>query len=254
MMKALRSKIVIALVLMVISAGLYFIHFLIFHDEHHILIYFIGDVAFLPIEVLLVSLVIENIISRREKKERIEKLNMIIESFFSEFGKDLLEYMSRFNKNLDKIRSMLTIDDCDKQVDFGSIFKTLKAVKGNIDIDAVDLKKLEKFLRKKRQFLLGLLQNPNLLEHESFTESLMSVFHITEELAARNLAEMTDEDLSHTKKDLERAYNYLTVQWVKYIEYTQKHYPYFFLFAVQTNPFDRNSPWINSWFDCAENA
>jgi hypothetical protein len=238
-MKSLNRKILIGLALVVISTLIYYFHFLLFHDEHHIFIYFIGDVAFLPIEVLLVSLVIENILNRREKKEKLEKLNMVIETFFSEFGKDLLSDFSRIDKNIDKIRNLLIIDDCNTNIDFKLINNTIAKFKADINIREFNLKELRDYLKSKRHFLLNLLQNPNLLEHEHFTETLMSIFHITEELAARNIDTMTEDDLLHTKDDLERAYHHLILQWIKYIEYIQKHYPYFFLFAVNTNPFNK---------------
>jgi hypothetical protein len=41
-----------------LSALLYFVHYLIFRDVHHIFIYLLGDLAFLPIEVLLVVIII----------------------------------------------------------------------------------------------------------------------------------------------------------------------------------------------------
>lgn len=83
-----------------------------------------------------------------------------------------------------------------------------------------------------------MLQNPALLEHQSFTETIMAIFHIAEELISRNIENLSDEEIEHTQEDIERAYNKLMYQWLSYMEYTKKHYPYFFLFAMNTNPFD----------------
>ena len=44
-------QIVLALALIATSVILYFIHFAIFGDPHHIFIYMVGDIAFVPIEV-----------------------------------------------------------------------------------------------------------------------------------------------------------------------------------------------------------
>ena len=49
---------IFGLLLVVISATIYFIHYLIFDDAHHIFIYLLGDIAFVPIEVLLVTLIL----------------------------------------------------------------------------------------------------------------------------------------------------------------------------------------------------
>ncbi len=42
--------------LVLLSVALYVLHFVFFHDAHHIFIYLVGDLAFLPLEVLLVNL------------------------------------------------------------------------------------------------------------------------------------------------------------------------------------------------------
>jgi hypothetical protein len=241
MMNFIKSKVFIALLLILVSVGIYYIHFLFFHDAHHIFIYLVGDIAFLPLEVLLVSLVIENIISRREKKEKFEKLNMVIETFFSEFGKYLLHYISRFDKNLEQLKPYLVIEDCDAIFNYKGALAQLASYNADIDVKNINLEELTGYLTEKRHFLLNLLQNPNLLEHQSFTETIMAIFHITEELAARDLSALSPEDLDHTRVDIERAYKHLIRQWLLYIAYIQKNYPYFFLFATKTNPFQMDT-------------
>ena len=42
--------------LLAASVAVYYIHYLIFDDAHHIFIYMVGDLAFVFIEVLLVKL------------------------------------------------------------------------------------------------------------------------------------------------------------------------------------------------------
>ena len=69
---------------------LYFVHYLIFRDVHHIFIYLLGDLAFLPLNVLLVVIIIERVLARREMQAKLEKLNMVMGAFFSEVGNHLL--------------------------------------------------------------------------------------------------------------------------------------------------------------------
>ena len=64
--------------LLLLSVILYFIHYLIFHDPHHIFIYLLGDLAFMPIEVLLVTLIVDRLLGAREKRATMEKMNMVI--------------------------------------------------------------------------------------------------------------------------------------------------------------------------------
>jgi hypothetical protein len=247
-MKMLNWRVVLGIVLLLLSGVFYFLHYLLFRDLHHIFIYFVGDVAFVFVEVLLVTLVIHHLLNEWEKKSKLKKLNMVIETFFSEFGKPLLAYLAKADRSLSTVRSAVVMS-CDCEPDFKKAELAVRGYNGDIDLAEVQLDKLENFLCAKRGFLVNLLQNPNLLEHETFTESLMAVFHVTEELAARDLSKLSEEDRMHTKEDLERAYALLIRQWISYMRYTHEHYPYFFLFAMETNPFDAEASWLKRWFE-----
>jgi len=74
----------LGLALIALSATVYLIHYLIFRDAHHIFIYMIGDIAFVFVEVLMVTVIIHQLLSLREKRAILEKLNMVIGAFFSE--------------------------------------------------------------------------------------------------------------------------------------------------------------------------
>ena len=64
-----------------LSAILYGLHFLIFHDVRASLSLLLGDLAYLPLEVLLVVIIIERLLSQREKQNVTLKLNMVIGAF-----------------------------------------------------------------------------------------------------------------------------------------------------------------------------
>jgi len=73
-MKPSRYLILAAALLIAASAGLHYAHYLIFRDAHHVFIYLFGDIAFLPLEVFLVALVIDRLVARHEKAERLREL------------------------------------------------------------------------------------------------------------------------------------------------------------------------------------
>ena len=66
---------------------------------------------FLPLEVLLVALIIEKIFSHMEKRNRMEKFNMVIGTFFINVAAKLLTYLSDLDNELESIRSSLVIED-----------------------------------------------------------------------------------------------------------------------------------------------
>jgi hypothetical protein len=241
-MKHFRWQILLAGFLLSLSAVFYFIHYLIFHDAHHIFIYLVGDIAFVPIEVLLVTVIIHQLLSAREKNARMEKLNMVIGAFFSEVGTQLLTYFSDWDPKLDTIRNDLVVTSDWTHQEFLDVSKHLKKFDYGIDIHKVDLARLRMFLREKIDFLLRLLENPTLLEHESFTELLWAVFHLAEELAARDsVKKLPDSDQVHLAGDIKRVYVLLVHQWVNYMGHLKDNFPYLFSLAMRINPFDQEA-------------
>jgi hypothetical protein len=224
------------------SAIIYHVHYLIFHDSRDIFFYTLLDLAFLPLNALIVTFILSKLLTIREKQSKLEKLNMVIGSFFSEAGTELLTYFSDIDPDLDKIRSKLVITNSWKKSDFKALSAKLKKYAYDIDPDKVNFVFLKEFLSRKREFLLRLLENPNLLEHEQFTELLLAVFHLTEELTNRkNGATLLKTDIEHIANDIKRAYIVLVSQWLDYMEHLSVNYPYLFSLAMRINPFDQNS-------------
>jgi hypothetical protein len=200
--------------LITLSVVLYALHFLIFQDLFHISIYTLGDIAFLPLEVLLVTLVFHQVLASRDRRQRLEKLNMVIGAFFSALGTQLLTYIS-------------DNDPC------------------RVGVENVDLAAVKRFLGSREDFLLRLLENPVLLEHEKFTELLRAIFHFNEELQRRpDVSDLPETDAAHLAGDLERIYGLLIREWLDYMRYLQKNYPYLFSLAMRTNPFDETASTI----------
>jgi len=241
-MKRFRWQILFGLSLVALSALLYLIHYVIFRDSRHILIYLIGDIAFLPIQVLLVTLIIDQLLSGREKRAMLKKLNMVIGAFFSEVGTQLLKSFSEFASLEDQIRKDFVENNDWSNKAFSNMGKRLKNYDYRIESQKGHLDDLKSFLLEKRSFLLGLLENPNLLEHESFTDLLWAVFHLTEELAHRvSVSVLPDADYQHLSGDIERAYVSLIFEWLNYMKHLRDSYPYLFSLAARMNPFDPNA-------------
>ena len=237
-MKSWKRQICFGLGLLGLSVLLYLMHFAIFHDLHHILIYLLGDVAFVPIEVLLVTLIIHELLSRREKLARMNKLNMAIGTFFSEAGAELLGKLAQCEAAPGEISQLLDVEAEWSDADFNSVSQKLACRKPEMKGEIRRLDELCKFLLEKRDFFLRLLENPNLLEHESFTNVLWAVFHLSEELAHRDsFADLPNSDLQHLSGDMLRPYSQLLQHWLAYMRHLKHDYPYLFSLAIRTNPF-----------------
>lgn len=232
-------QLALAVILLSLATLLYVTEYLLFHDAHHIILYLIGDTAFLFIEVLIVTMILHRILTLREKRAMLKKLNMVIGAFYSEVGTHLIRTFSRFDPSFTRVAGELIVSSSWSDKDFIRIHKVLGGYAFGINHAKGDLEELKGLLSGKRQFLLGLLENPNLLEHESFTNLLWAVFHLTEELIHRpSLKGLPDADYRHLEGDITRAYKLAVDEWLRYMKHLKSDYPYLFSLAVRTNPFD----------------
>ena len=184
----------------------------------------------------------EMMLSRRDKQVRMKKLNMVIGVFFSEVGNRLIHIFAQADFRFEEIQKGLIVTEKWTREDFLRVSGQLKGGKYGVDISRTDLAKLKMFLLEERDFLVRLLENPTLLEHESFTDLLRAVFHLAEELAYReDLSQSPATDRAHIGGDINRAYHLLVYQWLDYMEHLKEHYPYLFSLAMRTNPFDRQA-------------
>lgn len=241
-MRKNRWQIKFGIILLLLSAALYLLHYLIFRDLHHIFIYMVGELAFLPVEVLIVTLIIHKLLDRKERELRLNKMNMVIGVFFSEIGRDMLKEFQEFDPNREWFSSIYGLSPGWKPEDFDTLSGKISAHALDIDYKLGDLGRLRNVMSQKRQFLLGLLENPNLLEHETFTDLLWAIFHLMEELARRgNIDDIPVTDGRHLAGDIERAYSLLLVEWVAYIKHLNEQYPFLFSLEFRTNPFDKEA-------------
>lgn len=237
-----------SLVLVAASTAVYSIHYLIFRDLHHIILYLIGDIGFLFINVLVVTLLIEQLLSRREKQAMMKKMNMVIGTFFSEVGLELLKKFPLFVENASSLASHLEIQPRWQKKDFLTAAQTAKNFSYKLRVTPADLKCLRSVLVCRRAFLLRLLENPNLLEHDRFTDLLWAVFHLTEELKMRGefLENLPETDYQHIAGDMKRAYSQIASEWIAYAMHLKENYPFLYSLAARINPFSPNpSPVVN---------
>jgi hypothetical protein len=236
-MKKHLSFILIALALVAASAALYVLHYALFADAHHIWIYLVGDIAFLPLEVLLVALVIERLLARRERAQLLRKMNMVIGTFFGELGTRLLGDLTPAVESRHEILTDLAIQADWKPRDYRKALHRVAEFDFRVSADRLDLAALKATLAGRRDLVVMLLANPNLLEHEHFTDLLWAVSHLGEELQARpSLENLPPADREHLAGDVKRVYKELAAEWLRYCRHLQKSYPYIFSIVLRTHP------------------
>jgi hypothetical protein len=189
----------------------------------------------------VVSNIAQMLISQQQNRIRVRRLNMIIGVFFTEVGNQLLHIFTKYDPQINEIRQVCLLNQDCTEADFTRLKKRLQKFDFTIDSKLMDLDVLSDLLIKKGDSLLRQIENPDLVEHESFTDLLWSVVHLRDELIARkNLLNLPEKDREHLVNDIKRAYIALVARWIEYVQHLKRSYPYLFSLMLRTNPFSEN--------------
>lgn len=247
MSKRLSWKVKFSIVMVLLIIIIYGSNYLVLGDAEHIISYVWTHLGFIPVDILLVAFLLDEIIEKKEKEAMLEKLDMLMSTFFSEVGNDLISQLSSVNKYTANTENLKLIKNWDDK-DYDAKLAELKSTSIDFQADVPEeereefLENLRVFLASKREFIINLMTNPNLLEKEEFTGLITAILHLDEELEHRkDLALVQDADFGHLNGDMQRVYGKLVYEWVYYLKYLNKHYPYMIALIVRTNPFDADA-------------
>ena len=238
--KKYKWEIKLSIVLIALSFLLYLVQFLTFGHIDKIYENILGQLAFLPIYVLLVTIVIEQLLERKEKDNKRLKMNVVVGVFFSEIGREMLVKLLSYDRNSIEIINSCSFIEESFNKSLKDVLKSLNRYKPQIKADADILKDLKIFMMVNKDFLMRAVQNPNLYEHESFTELILAVFHIYEELSKREaLNNLPNKEYEHLSNDLDSAFIKIVYEWLYYMRNLKKEYPYLFAIELRDSPFKR---------------
>jgi hypothetical protein len=228
--------------LLLISAVLFALQILLFHDQRATGFYLLQDLAYLPLQALLATFVINELFKQRERQAWRRRVNVVIGSFMAEAGMPLLGYLRAFDRNRVALQSGLRIDARWRAPEYAEALRLVQRHRFAVDLGEGDLGALQRFLAEKREALLHLLQNPSLSEHESFTDMLLAVTHLADELHfRRDTGDLGTADRRHLEADLERGYSLLVPEWLAYLRHLRTAYPFIYSLVLRTNPFDETA-------------
>lgn len=231
------GTILLVIVLVVVSAATYLAQYLLFHNPGDQAFYLFQDLAFMPIQVIAVTVIFNRLLSILEKRSKQKNMNVLISAFFSETGNDILNAMAENQVSDDRFCAMLDRSQFGDNKRYRDMRREIMEYKYKIDVTPAKLERLREILLQKRPVLLQMLGNSHLSEHDTFTDMLWSLFHVADELAHRNnLQELSRTDLLHLQGDLRRAYPRLIQEWVSNLKYLHDEYPYMFDSSLRFSP------------------
>lgn len=175
----------IVVLLLCTSGVLYLLHYLIFRDLHHIGIFFLHDLAGMPLEVLLVTLFFDRIIEKAHEEESQSKLSIIETLFFNESGGNMLRYLSAFDPDYPRLADILQVKMDWRSSDYQVAKLQLKDYPFHLDVQQVDYFSLHYHLDERHNYYRNILENPALTQSNEFTELVMKIYLMWEELDCR---------------------------------------------------------------------
>lgn len=241
-MKRMRFNHAVMMILIVLAAIFFVLQLLIFHNIEETGFLFFQDMMFLPLHILLVTFILDRIISTREKRERLQQIHIVISAFFSEIGTGALLSIGAAITDRKQYTEKLDMKQSWGDREFAGAAEFIKGHVFRAAPDVQTLVALRMVLPQKKGYLLQMFSNPNLLEHDAFTDMLWALYHLTDELENRDdFSALPEADIRHLSGDITRAYGLLTLEWVNHMKYLKMRYPYLWSIAVRKNPFTQNS-------------
>lgn len=223
-----------------ISLGVYWLQLMFFHDGRNTLFYFLQDLAFVPINAVIVTLILNNFLNIREKRHAQKKINVTISTFFIEAGNDIIRELLEVTACREAFCRMMDSKGMSGR-EVRELKKRIREWDLKLELDRHRLMKLADILDTKRAFMLLMLENSSLVEHDEFTDMLWAVFHLADELHSRKgIEELPSSDIDHLSLDVRRAYRAMLLEWVDYLKYLHSEYPYLYSLALRKNPFSES--------------
>lgn len=232
-----KHNVILVLTLSILSAVIYAVQLEIFNRPDDTFFYFLQDLASVPIQAIIVTLILNSLLKRMERQQKLKKEKVVISAFFSESGKLIFRALSNHNDKHHELYDLVKVTEFDR---IKLVRKKVKEFDHEINVTRENLEELKSILVDKRSSMIGMLQNSNLLEHDSFTNMLWAVFHVADELQHReSLDNLPREDLDHLSKDILRAYTMIVLEWIDYIRYLKEDYPYLYNLELRKDQAER---------------
>lgn len=226
------------IILLVSSIVIYGIQIILFRRVGETEFYFLQDMAFLPISVLLVTLGLNTVIVRQEQIEKKEKVSVVINEFFAETGIELVVALRVHIANLEGLVPKLQLGGDWQERDFSDSIDAIGKYSFHTALVEADLYSLKETLTYRKDHILRLFENANLMEQDRFTGMLWAVYHVYDELRSReSLSNLPVTDIAHLNLDIQRAFQILLIEWIESMRILKKKYPYLYSLAVRKCPF-----------------
>lgn len=205
-----------------ISACIYGLQIVLFHDVRNTEFYILQDLAFIPVSIAITTIVVGNIMDSRARKEASEKAAMLRAVFFTDIGRTLM--MCLYKVTDSNILSFL-----DEDISVSEKQKRIHSCNIQVHTDKDTYEFIRTFLQSKQQDLMTLSGNNDLMDQDDFTQLLGGLFHLLDEFSLRgSYDQLNESDIMHMDDDFSKVLILLCVNMAANADFQQKHFPDFY--------------------------
>ncbi len=223
----------IIFLLFAVSAVIYAVQIILFHQPETTAFYIFQDLAFMPVTIAIATLVVGELINEREHQNRLEKSKMLQSTFYTELGNALVRTLLESAAQSKQISELITFRSMSDR-DLKSLQEEIFQMPLDISLSKEIFNQANGLLLSARTSLMVLSSNPLLFEHEAFTDLLWSVFHLMDEYQLRGeFDSLSAGDLEHLNLDYEKTYRQLLSGYIANAQYLHDTYPNLFAATVK---------------------
>ena len=150
----------------------------------------------------------------------------------------MLRYLTSFDPDAARLRELLQVTQDWRSSDFRQAIRQLKSYPFLLDLDRIDFFGLHYHLSQRHEYYRSMLENPALTQSEAFTEMIMKIYLLWEELDGRtNLYQLPEKDRNYLAELLHEIYRELTEYWLDNVYNHSIHNRFRLHRAIESNPF-----------------
>lgn len=157
-------------------------------------------------------------------------------------GSQILSLLVEGDERIEEVEEYCHLNIDWEDENFEKLSDVFIDYKCSLSIDKVNLEKLDSILEGEGEFLISLIMNPMIDEYEEFTNLLMALIHLRDELNTRYKDnDMAEYEKAHVTEDMFKVYRFLILQWIDYMKHLREFYPALYIKEIMDSPFGRRT-------------
>ncbi|MGL5415752.1 MAG: hypothetical protein ACRDAU_08850 [Clostridium sp.] len=192
------------------------------------------------ITMFFTGLLLNYVLTRREKKKTENRLNTLLGIFYEEFGNELLCEFVSADLCVNCLVRKAKINDEWTEKNYDNLKNVFEEYDYDIIGEKVDFKKIDQIIKDSEAFILDILFTQVIQNGGELSEILFDVIHLRDEIKdLDDIENIKEDELRHLEEDINRLYRRLAINWIMYMKILRERYPQLFRKALKKSPYEK---------------